>query len=163
MKIYSLKILNIFVLIGIALTLLAMAGTPLVLTASLKHYTEFMAENPHAVISLTISFYLCVLPFLMALIRLKKMCRHFTKKDFFLPEISEGFRRIAVYAFLDGIIIFAVQFAPTLLFGSFMYALTVIPAFVFPFVCVSIGLLSLVMSVIFREAAELKAENELIF
>lgn len=163
MKSKALNFLNVFMVIGIALTVFAMAITPLVLTASLKQYHEFMEENPYAVFALTLAFYACVMPFLLGLFKLKKICKCFKKGDFFAPEISEGFRKIAVYAFVDAAIIFTVQVAPSIFFGAFMYALTVIPAFVFPFVCITIGLLSLVMAIVFREATEIKVENESIF
>lgn len=158
-----LRFLNFFMIVGIAITIIVLALTPLVLTASLKHYHEFMEENPYAVMELTVTFYICVLPFLLALFKMKKICKKFKSGEFFSPAVSDGFRRIAIYAFADAAIIFLVQFAPSVFFGSFLYALSIVPAFILPFICVTIGLLSLVMSIVFREASEIKAENDSIF
>ena len=155
--------LNQFVMAGIILTLCALVLTPLVLTASLKHYVEFMEQYPYAVEIVVGCIYVCAAPYVYALIRLKKICTYFVKEEPFAPEIARGFQSIAKCGFADAILICAAMFVPCYAFESGISALTIFPAFIALFIGTTVGCLALVMASIFQKASEIKEENDSIF
>ena len=68
------------ILAGIALTVLALLGSPFIIAAVIKA-GEFSALPPYTWILTTASVYVCAVPYLAALIELKLICsRIFTDK-----------------------------------------------------------------------------------
>lgn len=155
--------LNQFTMAGIILTLGVLVLTPLVLTASLKHYVEFMEQYPYAVEFLTAGIYVCAIPYVCALIKFKKICKYFAKGEIFIPEIAKNFQDIAKCAFVDAVLVCAALVVPCYVFEAGLSALTIFPAFIVLFVGITIGLLSLVMASIFQQVYAIKKENDLIF
>lgn len=73
----SSKILNGLVIMGIILTILALIGTPLVLTAFLKS-SSIKLSTPNIKWILTVCIYLYAVPYVATLFKLKKFidCLH---------------------------------------------------------------------------------------
>ena len=88
-------VLNGLVLIGIALTVLALLGSPFIIAAVIKA-GEFSALPPYTWILTTASVYACAVPYMAALIELKLIClRIFTDKAFSLGT-AKKFRNIGI-------------------------------------------------------------------
>ena len=155
--------LNLLVLAGILLTVAALAGLPLILTAVLKHYEEFMQQYPYAPWQITGCVYACAVPYLWALFRLKKISRCFAQDRAFAPEVVQSFRTIGICALAEAVLLCLASFFPLLAFHTYLYALTVLPALILPFVCIAVALLAFSIAAVFRRAAEMKEENESIF
>ncbi|WP_461612581.1 DUF2975 domain-containing protein [Clostridium sp. Marseille-QA1073] len=158
----SSKILNGLVIVGIILTILALIGTPLVLTAFLKSSTMKLSA-PNIKWILTVCIYLCAVPYVIALFKLKKICRLLTGENSFSPIISKEFQVIAICAFAEAIIYILSNLFLYIVFDFYLYAVTIIPLIIVVFLAVTIGFLCLVMSNIFKRAAEIKEENDLTF
>lgn len=161
----SSKVLNGFVIAGIVLTILALIGTPLVITALLK---VSRMELPVSSISnmaliLTACIYACAAPYVVALFKLKSICKLLTGENSFSPKIAKEFKVIAICSFSEVVIFLLAELILWWGYNFFLYAGTVIPMIVIPFIAVTAGFLSLVMSNIFRKAAEIKEEIDLTF
>lgn len=156
------RLLNTLMLVGIALTLCALVGTPLVLTAFFKS-SDFKPQNPHAVEITTAFIYCCAVPFVAALFRLKSICRRLCGDSAFSPKIVRGFTDIAICAFAEAVVFLGAQLIACIGFQAYMMALTVIPTFIVLFVSITAGFLALVFANIFKKAAQIKEENDLTF
>lgn len=100
-------VLNGLVIIGIALTVLALLGSPFIIAAVIKA-GEFSALPPYTWILTTASVYACAVPYMAALIELKLICsRIFTDKAFSLGT-AKKFRNIGICAFAE-LLIFSVD------------------------------------------------------
>lgn len=156
-------VLNGLVIIGIALTVLALLGTPFIIAAVIKA-GEFSALPPYTWILTTASVYACAVPYMAALIELKLICsRIFTDKAFSLGT-AKKFRNIGICAFAE-LLVFAVDQAvlcSTLGIYELM-GLYYLPVFVFAFVCVVAVVLAFAMGGVFKRAAVIKEENDEIF
>lgn len=158
----SSKILNGLVIIGIILTILALIGIPLVLTAFFKS-SSMKLSAPNIKWILTACIYLCAVPYVTALFKLKKICKLLTGENSFSPIISKEFQVIAICAFAEAIIYILSNLFLYTVFDFYLYAVTIIPLIIVVFLAVTIGFLCLVMSNIFKRAAEIKEENDLTF
>lgn len=157
----SSKLLNGFVIIGIIITIIALVVTPLVLTAFFK-VSGFKSPSDIAFI-ITGCIYVCAIPYLISLFKLKSICKLLSSENPFTLKISENFKTIGVFAFLEVFIFIGVNLFLYFAYDIFLYALTIIPLFVIPFISITAGFLAIVMSNIFRKAAEIKEENDLTF
>lgn len=158
----SSQLLNGLVVVGIILTILTLIATPLVITALLKISNRELL-NSNMVMILTGCIYICAIPYLVALFKLKSICRLLCGENSFSPKISNEFQIIAICAFSEAVLFILAELFLYFFCSLFLYALTVIPSIIIPFISVAAGLLSLVMSNIFKKAAEIKEEIDLTF
>ncbi|MBU5439582.1 DUF2975 domain-containing protein [Tissierella sp. MSJ-40] len=158
----SSKLLNGIVIVGITLTILALIATPLVITAFLKvSNRELLGSN--MVMILTGCIYICAIPYLIALFKLKSICRLLCSENSFSPEIAKEFQIIAICGFSEAVLFILAELFLYFSCDLFLYALTIIPSIIVPFVSITAGFLSLLMSKIFKKAAEIKEEVDLTF
>lgn len=158
----SSKLLNGLVIVGIVLTILALIATPLVITALLKTSNrELLGSN--MVLILTGCIYVCATPYLVALFKLKSICRLLCSQNSFSPKIAKEFQIIAICAFSEAVLFILAELFLYFDRSLFLYALTIIPSIIVPFVSITAGFLSLIMSNIFKKAAEIKEEVDLTF
>jgi Protein of unknown function (DUF2975) len=150
------KVLNIAVAIGILLTLLALASTPLVVTAFLK--SAFSILDSKLVMTITIALYICAIPYVGILIMLKKMCKLFATNNHFSIQIPKYLKIISMFAFSEVLVINGVAFVLTYFFDMYLYALTIMPCIVISFVAIVVGLLCLVLSRLYEYVNEIKNE-----
>ncbi|KEJ01363.1 hypothetical protein N494_10455 [Clostridium botulinum A2B7 92] len=158
----SSKVLNGLVIVGIILTILALISTPLVLTAFLKT-SGMKLETSNMEWILTACIYACAVPYLIALFRFKRICKLLTSKNSFSPIISKEFQALAICAFVEACIYLLSNLFLYLLFDFYLFAMTIVPLIVVIFVAITVGFLFLIMSSIFKTAAEIKEENDLTF
>ncbi|WP_055669607.1 DUF2975 domain-containing protein [Desnuesiella massiliensis] len=158
----SSKVLNGFVMLGIVLTILALIGTPLILTALLK-VSRMELSVPNMEWILTGCIYACAIPYVVALFKLKSICGLLVGENSFSPKIAKEFKIIAICSFSEVLIFIFSELLLYFVYDFFLYAGTIIPMIVIPFIAVTAGFLSLVMSNIFKKAAEIKEEIDLTF
>ena len=78
-------------LVGIVLTLLLLIGTPLVLTAFFK--TQSLIEDSNIVSIITCAIYICAIPYVYALVLLKKLCEFVANKNPFSHKSTSYFKK----------------------------------------------------------------------
>ncbi|MPM68709.1 hypothetical protein SDC9_115643 [bioreactor metagenome] len=152
------NILDKIVLIGIILTIIMLLFTPLGITALFK--SSFGLVNSKIPLNISIGIYICAIPYIIALVYLKKLCGLIAKKDPFSTNIPIYLKRISICAFSEVLILNIVQFGLYYLFDMYFYALTIVPSVIISFVALAIGFLSIVLSKLFEMAIEIKDEND---
>lgn len=154
----SSKILNMVVTFGISITCILLLGTPLITTAFFK--SQFSLLDNGLVISVTICIYLCAIPYVISLFKLKKLSSLVIKNNPFSIESVKSLKVISICSFSE-IIIFigcvkylehSVEFFKYIVLGG--------PIIVVSFICVTIGFLCLVLSQLFEIAIQIKEEND---
>lgn len=152
------NILDKIVLIGIILTIIMLLFTPLGITALFK--SSFGLVNSKIPLNISIGIYICAIPYIIALVYLKKLCGLIAKKDPFSTNIPIYLKRISICGFSEVLILNIVQFGLYYLFDMYFYALTIVPSVIISFVALAIGFLSIVLSKLFEMAIEIKDEND---
>ena len=157
-KNFSSRILNNIVSIGIFITLILFLLIPLLFNYFFKNTLGLVGGN----ISLFVStgVYICIIPYLIALISLKKLCNLIAKKNPFSRQIPYHLKSIAICAFSEILIFNVVQLFLCYLFNVYLYALNIIPAILVSFISLAIGFLSLVLGRLYTMAIEIKEEND---
>lgn len=158
----SSKILNGLVIVGIILTILTLISIPLVLTAFFKT-SGMKVETSNMEWILTAFIYLCAVPYLIALFKFKRICKLLTSENSFSPIISKEFQILAICAFSEACIYLLSNIFLYVLFDFYLFAMTILPLIVVIFISITVGFLFLIMSNIFKAAAEIKEENDLTF
>ncbi len=154
----SSKILNYILILGIILTFLALLGTPLVTTAFFK--SAFSILNQTLVFKFSACIYVCAIPYLIALFKLKKLCGLTLKNKPFSIESVNALKTISICAFSEILLVGSASLylkRSTEFFSNFPIARTVLPALI---ICIPVGLLCLVFSELFYNAMKIKEEND---
>lgn len=154
----SSKILNNIVLLGITLTICLLLFLPLGFTAFFK--SNFGIVGSNIPIILSVGVYVCAIPYLVALISLKKLCSLIANKDPFSRQIPYHLKTISICAFSEILIFNVVQLFLCYFFNVYFYALNIIPAILVSFISLAIGFLSLVLGRLYTMAIEIKEEND---
>ncbi|UOW69688.1 DUF2975 domain-containing protein [Paraclostridium bifermentans] len=142
-KNFSSTILNNIVSIGIFITLILFLLIPLLFDYFLKNTLGLVGGN----ISLFVStgIYICIIPYLIALITLKKLCRLIYNKNPFSRETTYLLKTISLCAFSEFFVFNIVQLSLCNLFDIYLYSINVIPTVLISFISLFIGLFSLVL------------------
>lgn len=152
------KILNMVVTLGIAITCILLLGTPLITTAFFK--SQFFLLDHSLVMIVTTCIYLCAIPYVISLFKLKKLSNLVVKNNPFSIESVKSLKVISICSFSE-IIIFiiclkylkhSVEF--------FKYTVLGGPIIVVAFICITIGFSCLVLSELFNIAIKIKEEND---
>lgn len=152
----SSKILNILVILGIMLTILALLIAPSVLSES------FGGLSKNVVRSITIGLYICAIPYVTALFMLKKLCKLISINKPFSKEVPKTLKNISICAFVE-IVIFnlvTIVLSFVYIYEKDMFFSTMMSSMIISFVILAIGFLSLVTSKLFKMAIEIKEEND---
>lgn len=156
-KVRNSKILNGLVIVGIAITIIALLFTPLVLTAFFKTQEIYNSNLPMV---LSIAIYICAIPYIFALVYLKKLCRLMGSNDAFSRKIPKVIKWIGISAFSEIIFFNIVQIGLYYFYGLYFYALTVFSCVIVTFVSIIIGFFAFVSSGLFNRVIEIKEEND---
>lgn len=157
-KDFSSRILDKIVIVGIILTLITLLVIPMGLTAIFKSGFGIVGSDIPMIIS--IGLYICSIPYVIALFKLKKLCSLIVAKDPFSKNIPIYLKRISICAFSEILIFNIVVIALYYFFDIYLYALTIIPVIIVSFVSLVIGFLSIVLAKLFEMAIEIKDEND---
>ncbi|MGL5694780.1 MAG: DUF2975 domain-containing protein [Peptostreptococcaceae bacterium] len=158
MKNKNSKILNGIVLCGIFLTLLILVSVPLVLSAMFKNEYELIKSNFVSVI--TILVYVCAIPYVMALVFLKRLCKLMSNKNPFSREIPSLIKKIGMCAFSEVLLFNGAIVAMYFIYDIYLYAFTIMSCIIVSFVSIAIGFFSLVSASLFEMSIEIKEEND---
>ncbi|MGZ9585825.1 DUF2975 domain-containing protein [Paenibacillus marinisediminis] len=154
----SSRIMNIIVVCGIVLSLLALAAVPLVLTAFLK--SAFSILDQGLVIAITSCIYLCAVPYMIALFKLKKLSGIAVKNTPFSFDTVKALRVISICAFSEIVLFNGCSLYLVFAHDMYLYALTIFPMIIVTFVSLAIGFFSLTLAQLFEQAAIIKDEND---
>jgi hypothetical protein len=114
-------------------------------------YAEITGKHiPHA-LYLKIFLYLTALPFMVLLVKAKKLCKNILHQDPFCPSSITALHVISMCAFLDSLL-YAIG---TILILKNLLSLTLMVA------AFMVGLVSLILSHLFTVMMEIKQENDL--
>lgn len=151
------KILNGLVIFGIVLTVIALLFTPLGLTAFFKTQGVYNSNLPSLFSGV---IYICAIPYLVALVYLKKLCKLMGSSDAFSRKIPKVIKWIGISAFSEIIIFNLVNIGLYYCYGLYFYALTVFSCIIVTFVSATIGFFAFVSSNLFNRVIEIKEEND---
>lgn len=153
----NLKILNNIVLIGIILTVILLFFIPIWFTTFFKNTLGLTGGNIPLFISTGV--YVCTIPYLVALLTLKKLCSSIYNKNLFLKEIPYLLKSISICAFSEIFIFNVVQLFLCYFFNFYLYTLNIVLTILISFISLFIGLFSLVLYKLSSTVIELKKEN----
>lgn len=156
-KFYS-KVLNIIVSIGIVLTILLLAIIPFVLGA-LSKSAEIGIQYKYVIV-MTVGIYICAIPYIAALLNLKKLCTYITGEESFSRNIPKYINKIAYYALSEIIIFNLMNVVFYFVFDIYFYAITILSSIIVSFLSLAIGVFALVSSKLFKKVIEIKDEND---
>lgn len=156
-KFYS-KVLNIIVSIGIVLTILLLAIIPFVLGA-LSKSAEIGIQYKYVIV-MTVGIYICAIPYIAALLNLKKLCTYITGEEAFSRNIPKHINKIAYYALSEIIIFNLMNVVFYFVFDIYFYAITILISIIVSFLSLAIGVFALVSSKLFKKVIEIKDEND---
>lgn len=156
-KFYS-KVLNIIVSVGIVLTILLLAIIPFVLGALSK--SSDIGIQYQNIIVITLGIYICAIPYIAALLNLKKLCTYITGEESFSRNIPKYINKIAYYALSEVIIFNLMNVVFYFVFDIYFYAITILSSIIVSFLSLAIGVFALVSSKLFKKVIEIKDEND---
>jgi len=154
----SPKILNIIVTLGISITCVLLLGTPLIITAFFKSQISQLDHN--LIMAVTICIYLCAVPYVISLFKLRKLCKLVVKNNPFSIESVISLKVISICSFSEIIIFIGCLKYLEHSIEFFKYIVLGVPIIIVTFICVTIGLLCVVLSQLFEKAIKIKEEND---
>lgn len=100
--------------------------------------------------------YICIIPYLIALITLKKLCTLIYNKNPFSMETTYLLKTISLCAFSELFVFNMVQLSLCNLFDIYLYSINLIPTVLISFISLFIGLFSFVLYKINYEIVKIK-------
>ncbi len=155
---FNPKILNLIVVLGISLTCILLLGTPLITTAFLK--SQFSLLDHNLVMIFTICIYLCAIPYVIALFKLKKLCALVVKNNPFSIESVKSLKVISICSFSEILIFIGCTKYLDYSVERFKNIPLGFPIIILTVICLTIGFLCLVLSQLFEIAINIKDEND---
>ena len=152
------KILNVIVLGGIGLTLVLLASLPFIL-ASISKGSSISIQSQYILI-ITGGIYICAIPYIIALVNLKKLCSHITSKNPFSKNIPKFINNIAYCSFSEVIIFNLINIILYSIFNIYFYGFTILLCILITFLSLAIGVFALVSSRLFEMTIDIKYEND---
>ena len=164
MKNINFKALTVLVPVGIAVTLLTLIFLPLGLTAVFKISNLELNASPSVMaLRLSICIYACAAPYLMALFKLKSVCKLLVSENPFDRKIAKEFNNISICAFSEVVVFALATLLSVFLFNLYLYAFTILSLIIVTFISVTAGFLFKVIASVFQRAAEIKEDIDLTF
>ncbi|MDZ4993822.1 DUF2975 domain-containing protein [Clostridium perfringens] len=152
------KILDYVVAIGIILTILLLIGTPLLLAALFK--SHFSMIDSRLIWTVTICIYICAIPYVLALFKVKTICHLIKKENPFSFKIVKSLQVICICSFTEIITFSLTSIYLKYSIDFFEKTIIVLPILIISFICVTIGLLCMVLAKLFERFIEIKEEND---
>lgn len=160
MKNFSAKILNIILILGIVITIALLIWLPFIVGAFTKVAMINKTGNNSFMI-LLLSGYLLVIPYVIALFKLRKLVSLTMKNEAFSKKSINILKIISVLSFLEIILFIVCSNIMKYNIVEFHDALLIGPTAVVGFICIIIGLLFAVLATLFNNAREIKIENDM--
>lgn len=163
MKDRLIKILDIFIKIGLGLTVLGAIAFPLIFTAFTKTLVNsgFIKDASNIRDLGLIGFYLIVIPYVFAILNISKVTSLLVKKDTYNKDIITYLKKSGYILMVISFLFIGLNLLFYILTEIYLYALTIIFVTVIPFIFITVGLVFLVVSYIYEEVIDIKEENDL--
>lgn len=163
LKKISYKALNIIMIIGIVITLLVLFIVPSIVSEVVYSFESSRSLDSNIVTNITVSVYLCAIPYLIALLSIKRFCKILViENNPFSKEVPNIFKIISRCTFI-GFIIFNIT---TLLltykyiFDKNMFFSIVMLSVIISLIILAVGFYSLISYKFFNMAIDIKDEND---
>ncbi|MGL5633564.1 MAG: DUF2975 domain-containing protein [Sarcina sp.] len=161
-KSLSTKVLNIILIIGIIGTILIFLGSPFIFGAFFKSTGDVDLIGTAPFYSVIIGFMLCALPYIVALFSLKSLIKLISKNQSFSIKSIKILNIISICAFSELILfILCSNIIKRVFIVHFGYILLTTPTIIIGFMCLTLGFLFLILAKLFKNALELKEENDM--
>lgn len=152
------KILNIIVTIGIILTVILISAMPFIMQTLSKSISLSMESNKIVVISL--GTYICSIPYIIALLNLKRLCSLISDKNPFSHKIPKVINNIAYCAFSEVLLFNLMNVLLYFIYNIYFYGFTILVCVLVSFLSLAIGFFAIVSSKLFEKTIEIKDEND---
>ncbi|WP_038298930.1 DUF2975 domain-containing protein [Metaclostridioides mangenotii] len=163
LKNISYKALNIMMIIGIAITLLVLFVVPSIVSEIVYSFQTSRSLDSNIVTNITVSVYLCSIPYLIALFSIKRFCKILvTEKNPFSKEVPNIFKIISKCAFVEFIIFNITTFLITFkyIFDKNMFFSIVMLSVIISLIILAVDFYSLISLKFFTMAIDIKDEND---
>ncbi|MGL4740934.1 MAG: DUF2975 domain-containing protein [Sarcina sp.] len=161
-KSLSTKVLNIILTIGIIATILIFIGSPFIFGALFKTTGNVDLISTAAFYSVILGFMLCALPYIIALFSLKNLIKLISKNQSFSLKSIKILNIISICSFSELILfVLCSNIIKRIFIEHFEYILLTPVTIVIAFICLTLGFLFLILAKLFKNALELKEENDM--
>lgn len=154
------RFLDIVLIVAIIITVILMIWLPFIVGAFMKVMSLDLSNN-FMLYAMIIIGYLLAIPYLGSLVKLKKLTKLILKKEAFSEKAVKALKLISIFAFLEFIIFIASSNFLKYGFTDFRSILLVGPTILLGFILITIGCLFAVLAALFRNAMEIKLENDM--
>ncbi|SHK05645.1 Protein of unknown function [Clostridium amylolyticum] len=152
------KILNAIVILGISITCILYLINPLIVKDFLK--SRYSISDYRMVITISTCIYLLGVPYIIALFKLRELCGLVVKNNPFSIESVKSLKVISMCCFSELIFIIGCEKYLDYSMEGFKYIPTGLPIAALTIICLTIGLLCIVLSQLFEIAIKIKEEND---
>lgn len=159
----SAKILKLILTIGLLITILISVFSPFIFGAFFKTTGNVNLVGTALFYSVTGSFILCAIPYIVALFNLKRLLKLILINKSFSSKSIKILNIIAICSFSELIIfILSTNIVKRVFIENFEYVLLTAPIILVSFICLTLGFMFLVLAKLFKNALELKEENDMV-
>ncbi|WP_055069469.1 DUF2975 domain-containing protein [Clostridium massiliamazoniense] len=157
-KTYGSKILKYLSITGIVLTIALLIVSPFIVTAFFKSNFQILEQS--LIIKVCVALVALAVPYILCLFKLKDLCNLIIKDSSFSFKTAKNLKFISYCAFSELFIFIAISLYLKLSTEFFKYVLLTVPFIIVAFVSIVLGLSFLVLSQLFKNATEIKLEND---
>ncbi len=157
------KYINMLVNLGMVFTILLGLGFPLIYNAFIKTILNSgISLDKYLVLNLGyLCFYILYVPYLFFIYKLKGISKILSKEDYFNIKIAKNLNIMGKTMILIGVLYVAINIFLFYKYDLYLYALTIIPVIIIPFVAITLGLLFIFSGELYSNIIEIKEENDL--
>lgn len=157
------KYINMLVNLGMVFTILLGLGFPLIYNAFIKTILNSgISLDKYLVLNLGyLCFYILYVPYLFFIYKLRGISKILSKEDYFNIKIAKNLNIMGKTMILIGVLYVAINIFLFYKYDLYLYALTIIPVIIIPFVAITLGLLFIFSGELYSNIIEIKEENDL--
>lgn len=159
------NILYYLVKIGLAITILGLLVFPGIFTTFLKivYIDESLMPIPkqNFYIIGIISFYILSIPYTIIIIHLNKIVNLLKKEEYYNSIIVKRLKKISLIFLILSVLYPLINIFLYYGFNIFLYALTIIPSIILPFLGIVLSLLFFIAAKFYENTIAIKEENDL--
>lgn len=158
------KALYILVKIGLILTIIGFIFFPAIYTAFLKMVyvdgSPIIPKNLSFTLGM-VSFYILYIPYTFIIFNLNKIVKFLNKEDYYNKIIVKKLENISLIFLILSVLYPLINIFLYFGFNIFLYALTVIPSVILPFLGIVLSLLFFIAAKFYENIIAIKEENDL--
>lgn len=158
------NILYYLVKIGLAITILGLLVFPGIFTTFLKIVyidgSPIIPKETSFIIGI-ISFYILYIPYTIIIIHLNKIVNLLKKEEYYNSIIVKRLKKISLIFLILSVLYPLINIFLYYGFNIFLYAFTVIPSIILPFLGIVLSLLFFIAAKFYENTIAIKEENDL--